>query len=408
MDERGYLRNLAETYMKYACSEEMKSKEKLWYEHNDFISKNTPVIMEIDSFINDILPPLKCESKYGREIESYLQYYITNYELVGDDKVIPKEYRVPLQIYFKLFDTEIQAEHSKKAESVGYRCVQTITDLETDVYQLKKSTYYFDEKETEEHFELAKDILGDIMPVVYENQSLRWELMPTKHVVDLMTMQDMFMAMYDCPDELHLLMRKITDDLKEYCFWQQEKGLLTANNGNQYVGAGSYGFTNRLGKSEGKILLTDMWGNMNSQESVGISPAMYEEFFAPYYRELAEMFGAVYYGCCEPANEAWESIKTYKNLKKVSVSAWADEAFMGKVLAENKIIYSRKPSPNFIGVAGEFDEAAFEKYMEKTFISAKDCQLEIIFRDIYTLCGDITKPGRAVNIVRRLSDKYRK
>ncbi len=407
MDEKSYLRSLAEKYMMYAKSKEMEEKANMWYEHNDFVSNKVPVIMEIDTFLNDIMPPLQCESKYAREIEKYLQYYIVNYELIGDDKVIPKEYKVPLQIHFKMFDIDMKEEHSSEDGSVAHKMEATITDLETEVYELKKSTWYFDEEETRKHYNLAAEILGDLMPVVYENQSLRWELTPTQHAVNLLTMQELFMAMYDCPDELHLLMKKIVTDLKEYCYWQEESGLLTSNLGNQYAGAGSYGFTRQIVPIGDKVLLSEMWGNTNSQESVGISPQMYEEFFAPYYRELTEIFGMVYYGCCEPANEMWDSILTYKNLKKVSVSAWADEAFMGKALAENRIIYSRKPSPNFIGVEQNFDEAAFEAYIRKTFECAKDCQLEIIFRDIYTLCGDITKPKRAIQIVRKLIKEYR-
>lgn len=405
MEEKVYLRELAKKYLEYAHLDEMREKERLWYEHNDFIGRRTPVIMEIDTFLDDIMPPLKCETRFGKEIEKYLQFYIVNYELIGDDKVIPTEYRVPREIDFKIFDFDIKEDHADGGKGVGFHTEPVITDLETQVYELKKSTYRYDRKTTEQHFAYAQEVLGDLMPVVYDNQSLRWAFMPTKIVVDLMTMQEMFMAMYDCPDEFHLLMRKITDDLKEYCMWQEKEGLLTWNGGNHFVGSGSYGFTKSL--KQNNPCLKNMWGNMNSQESVGISPAMYEEFLAPYYRELAEMFGAVYYGCCEPANEAWDSIRTYANLKKVSVSAWADESFMGKVLAENKIIYSRKPSPNFIGVPNSFIEAEFEKYMEETFKAADSCQLEIIFRDIYTLGGDIEKPRKAIQIVRKLINKYR-
>ena len=405
MEEKLYLRELAKKYLEYAYLDEMKGKERLWYEHNDFQSRRTPVIMEIDTFLNDILPPVKCETVYGKEIEKYPQYYIVNYELIGDDKVIPLEYRVPMQIDFKIFDFEIQNEHAEGGGGIGFHTKPAITDLENQVYDLKKSTYHYDKKASERHLFYAKEVLDGLMPAVYENQSLRWALMPTKIVVDLMTMQEMFMAMYDCPDEFHLLMRKITDDLKEYCLWQEKEGLLTWNGANHFVGAGSYGFTKSL--KQNRPCLEEMWGNINSQESVGISPAMYAEFLAPYYKELAEMFGAVYYGCCEPANETWDSIRAYDHLKKVSVSAWADQPFMGEVLAENNMIYSRKPSPNFIGVPNSFDEAEFEKYMSETFKAAKDCQLEIIFRDIYTLGGDLTKPRKAVRIVRNLIEKYR-
>lgn len=404
MDERAYLRELARKYMEYAELDEMREKEGLWYKHNDFQSRWTPVIMEIDTFLDDIMPPLKCTSKYAREIEKYLQYYIVNYELIHDDKVIPREYRVPMQIDFKLFGLDMKQEHADSGKSIGFHTQQAITDLETQVYQLKPSVYSYNKEETEKHFAYAQEILGDIMPVVYENQSLRWSLCPTKAAVDLMTMQELFMAMYDCPDEVHLLLRKITDEFIAFCRWQEKEGLLTWNGGNHYAGAGSYGFTRKL--KQNSPLLKDMWGNTNSQESVGISPAMYEEFLTPYFREIAEMFGAVYYGCCEPANEAWNSIKTYPGLRKVSVSAWADQEYMGKVLAENNIVYSRKPSPNFVGVPDSFDEEAFEKYMEETFRCASECQLEIIFRDIYSLDGDLSKPGRAVEITKRLAEKY--
>lgn len=404
MDERSYLRELAKKYLDYAHSKEMEIKETLWYAHNDFQSRRSPIVMEIDTFLNDILPPGRCESKYGKEIERYLQYYIVNHELIRDDKVIPKEYRVPLQIDFKLFDLDMKREQAAGGEGIGFHIEPAITDLEEQVYGLKKSTYFYDREETEKHYAYAEMILGDLMPVTYENQSLRWQLTPTQMAVDLMTMQEMFMAMYDCPDEFHLLMEKITNELIEYCLWQEKEGLLTWNGGNQYVGAGSYGFTKQL--KQDSPCLRDMWGNTNSQESVGISPEMYEEFIAPYYRKLSGIFGAMYYGCCEPANEVWDSIKTYPNLKKVSVSAWADQEFMGKVLAEQKIIYSRKPSPNFIGAPNSFDDKKFEAYMEETFRYAKDCQLEIIFRDIYTLGGDLSKPGRAVEITRNLEKRY--
>lgn len=405
MNEKTYLRELAKKYMEYASLPEMQEKEKIWYAHNDFKGRRSPIIMEIDTFFDDIMPPFKCSTKYGKEMEKYLLFYIVNYELIGDDKVIPKEYRVPMQIYFRPFDMDFEEAHGDSGKNIGFHVKQTITDLEKQVYNLKKSTYVYDRAETEKHYAYAMEVLDGIMPVVYENQSLRWALMPTKSIVDMMTMQEMFMAMYDCPDELHLLMRKLTDDMKEYCFWQEREGLLTWNGGNHFVGSGSYGFTEQLRKNSPK--LKDMWGNINSQESVGISPSMYDEFIAPYCRELAEIFGAVYYGCCEPANDAWDSIRTYPRLRKVSVSAWADQEIMGRVLAEQKLIYSRKPSPNFIGVPQCFDEVAFEDYMEETFKAARNCQLEIIFRDIYSLCGDVSKPGRAVEIVRKLERKYR-
>jgi hypothetical protein len=131
-----------------------------------------------------------------------------------------------------------------------------------------------------------------------------------------------------------------------------------------------------------------------------------ENFIFPYFRDLCAEFGQVYYGCCEPVHEIWECcVSQYPNLRKVSISAWCNEDTMGEALRGSRVIYSRKPSPNFIGVGKDLDTDAFSAHMRKTLVAAKDCHLEIIFRDIYSLSGDLSKPGRAVEITRRLIDQ---
>jgi len=85
---------------------------------------------------------------------------------------------------------------------------------------------------------------------------------------------------------------------------------------------------------------------------------------------------------------------------------WCDEEYMGRALAGSKVIYSRKPSPNFLGVGKEFDAIGFTKHLERTLSAAKGCTLELIFRDVYTLSGYHSKPARAVGMVRNLVDTH--
>ena len=77
---------------------------------------------------------------------------------------------------------------------------------------------------------------------------------------------------------------------------------------------------------------------------------------------------------------------------------------MGEALKGTNVIYSRKPSPNYLGV-GSFDEEAFTSHIKKTIRAARGCHAEILFRDIYTLTDDNTKAGRAVEIVRHLIEE---
>ena len=218
--------------------------------------------------------------------------------------------------------------------------------------------------------------------------------------------------MIDYPEEMHDLFNFITNDILDFAKWQEDQGLLTLNNGNDYIGSGSCGFTNELPtenyEETGIVTMKDIWVNMNSQETVGISPDMFGEFIFPYYYEIAKEFGMVYFGCCEPIHMIWEKyISRLPGLRKVSISAWSNEEYMGDVLRGSNVIYSRKPSPNYIGVGSELDEPLFKEHILSTIKAAEGCKLEFVFRDIYTLSGNIRKPCRAVEIIREIiNDKW--
>jgi hypothetical protein len=134
---------------------------------------------------------------------------------------------------------------------------------------------------------------------------------------------------------------------------------------------------------------------------------MYAEFIYPSCCRLADEFGLLYYGCCEPVHGIFEKyISRMSGLRKVSVSRWSDEDIMGSLLKERGVIYSRKPDPAFLS-EGRLDEDAFSKSILKTLKAADGCPIEFIYRDVYKLDGDRTKPGRAVSIMRDTIERYK-
>jgi hypothetical protein len=408
-EERVYLRELAKKCREYASLPVMGERRKLWHEHNALKGRRPVVVMELNTFIQDILPPLKCVSPIALEIEKELQTRIVNHELVDDDKVLPDDYTVPWQIDFRMFDLEIKFHRAEDSEgrNVGYQFEYDITDLQRDIEKLRPSVFSANRAGTFAKKEFVESVLGDILPVNIKNQSMAWVFAITARVVMLMGMENMFMSLMDSPEEMVRLFNMIRAALTDFVRWNEREGLLTLNNGNDYAGAGSYGFTNELPAADfaGTVRSRDLWANMNSQESVGLSPEMYRDYIYPSYRELAKEFGLVYYGCCEPVHEIWEScIKDTPHLRKVSVSPWCNQQFMGNALRGSRVIYSRKPSPNYIGV-GDFVPEAYAAHIAETLAAAKGCQLEIIHRDIYTLNGDRTRPGRAIKIIRELIEK---
>jgi hypothetical protein len=226
-----------------------------------------------------------------------------------------------------------------------------------------------------------------------------------------MSMETFFMAMCEYPDRLHALMAMLRDNAGRMARWAEQEGLLVLNNANQHTCGSCYNFTTLLPKSPivGHVKLKDMWSAMDSQETVGISPEMFHEFCFPYYRDLAEMYGLVYWGCCEPADPIWEtSLSKLPNLKAVSISRWANQAYMAHALAGKGIVFSRKPNPNLLGVDVQLNEEAWAKEIRETLeiTAGKDIPLEFIVRDVYTMHGNLSKARRAVEIARQQIDRF--
>jgi len=406
--ERLYLRDLAKKQLEYAKMPKNIKREKLWYDHNQLHGEKPPVIIETGPFVREMFPPLVCETKTGKDIEFKLLKQIINYELVDDDKVIPDYFRIQHKINMKEHNMDIKVHHAvdKDGRTVGYHQDNPIKDLKKDFHLLQKSVYSYDAKYTKENVEFVENLFGDILPVKIINNSLNWFITYTARAVNIMGLERLMYSMIDYPDLTHKMLEFIYQDSMEYVDWQQEQGLLTLNNNNIMAGSGSYGFTNQLPtenyKKTGKITTKDLWGNMNSQESVGISPTMFKEFIFPYFQKTVDRFGLIYYGCCEPVHEIWDCcLSKIPNLRKVSISPWCDEEYMGQALKGTNVIYSRKPSPNYIGV-GSLDEGEFRKHITKTLKAAKGLETEIIFRDIYTVNNEKYKVKKAINITREL------
>lgn len=404
-EERNYLRELAKRQMEYASLPVMAERTKRWYYHNDFVRNERMVVMELQSFEKELLPPSRCENPVAKELEYQLLYHTTNHELIDDDKVVPDFLTLEWDIHNTSYGFEVQYHHALDGQgrNIGFSWDHAIQNVAEDLGKFKEWEFSADREKTAKRLELAGDILGDIIKVVPINTNTVWGTMITHRVVTLMGMENMFTSFYDYPDEMHALCEYLTRNLLRFLYWQEAEGLLTLNNGNQYAGAGSFGFTTRLPKEgyDGKVRVKDLWLNTNSQESVGLSPDMYGEFVYPYARRLAEACGMLYYGCCEPVHTIWERyLKEMPNLEKVSISAWCNEEFMGQALKDSRVIYSRKPNPTFIGAEKVFNEPAFREHIRHTVSCAKDCNLEIIFRDIYTTMGERLRAKRAVEIVR--------
>ena len=412
LNDRQYLRELALYQAELAHLPGMQERAEEWILHNDLKGEKPIVTIENRTFASDILPSLCCEGKAARVIEHKLLSTIYGYLFTRDDRVVPDFYALIPTITLRIFGLKLVEHRAKdqKQRTVGFKIDHPITDLEKQVHELGQSVYDFDRALFEEEKMLAEEAFGDILPVKQQCPPLSYCL--TKHIVELMGMEDMMYAFYDYPDELHLLVQRIEEEYNRYFDFLESGDLLVPNNDNVLVKMGTFGFTNDLPGREQmngrKPKLKELWGHLNSQETVSISPSMFNEYFLDSYVRVAEKFGLFTYGCCEPVHGFWDSSlkKLPKGLRKLSISAWCDEEFIGERLRGSHIIYHRKPAATFIGVGDQLDEEAFAEHIKRTILAAKGCKLEISMRDIYTLGADKMKAVKAMEITRNLIDRY--
>ena len=411
--ERTILLKLARKQAEYAALPIMEQRKQMWYDLNDGRpNARPPVIVETWTFDRDFFPEgvFQCTSELGRAIERQLLRNTRNHELIDDDKVIPDTFDIGWSVEIDEMGVQIETERVKDSDGIetGYRFLHPIQDLARDLHLLKPAACHVDRQQTMARKAFLEELLGDLLPVrirtgTYGHTGL------TQRVVRLMGMEAYLMAIYDSPDEVHALMAFLRDNALRTMRWAEAEGLLRLNNGNQDSFGSSYNFTTRLPAPDldgGAVRLRDMWGAADSQETVGISPKMFHEFCFPYYRDVCEPVGLLYYGCCEPAHPFWDDIRQLPHLKKVSISRWCDERFMGEALRGTEIVFSRKPDPNFLSVDVKLDEEAWAAHIRETLEATRGVFVEFIVRDVYTVHGDLNNAPRAVEVARREIDLY--
>lgn len=412
--ERPILRELAQKLAGYAALPVMAQREKLWRAVNTGRGgSRPPVVIEEWTFGRDFMPQsiYRCRSETARLVEYRLLHAIRSHELLGDDKVVPATYQIGWFTQLDEFGVEIPTHAILDAEGVetGYSYDHPIKDLERDFGKLKPARFTVDKEKTYAYKAFLEELFGPALPVEIVCDGGGIPLYLTHRVVALMGMETFFISMYDYPDETHALMEYLTQNALSLMEYYESHGLLTPSNGNHSAFGSSFNFTHALPQKDytgGPYRLKDMFLATNSQETVGVSPAMFAEFCLPYYQRICERAGLMYYGCCEPASPLWErAISRLPNLKKVSISRWCDEARMGEALRGTGIVYSRKPNPNFLSVDRHLDEEAWAAHIRDSLQAAKGCQMEFIIRDVYTLHGDIGNARRAVDIARREIDR---
>ena len=402
--DREILREIAARKAGYAHSARNDEILKMWKKQAKGVRDTPTVRLLFGNFPNEVVGArLRCEGSDARRLESQLLAVLVGRDLFDDDTPISDRFEVPLFSNINPFGS---SPHLTKMQgNTGYHIDPLTDDIEADIDLFRNGSFEVDPEGTRAWCAFADEIMGDILPSVIVQPSLRVQI--TNPLNKLIGMETYYISMYDSPETLHEIMDMAATVYEKYYQYLEDHHLLLPTNGFSMVHQQSFAFTEEL-PSEGPITSTkQMWGFTEAQEATAISPQMYGEFVYPYYDRLVKRFGLLSYGCCERVDTLWEDyLSKWKNLRKLSVSPFNDERKIGEYLRGSNVVYYSKPRAEYVTNVGPLDEEAILRYFKNVCECASGCLFEVAQREVGTIYGDYERGKRYVALARQAIAEY--
>ena len=420
-NDREQIRELARKWMEWASLPIMQERMRLWKAVHDLKAERPVILFEtawIDGYVSN--DELRCEDPFLRQVEMNMRIPLRQAEELNDDIVIEPHYRLGWRMRFSDYGVPVEVHSPLGADkSIAYTFSFPIA-TQSDISRLRPRTITVDRAETQRRRAILEEVMGDILPVKLGNFDPFISEFAVGEYGDLGFTGNFFFGLtwqlyrfigndrllywvYDEPASIHQIMEYLlADRIALFSFLEKER-LIDYNTDSQMAGPRSYGYVSDLPapNCSDPPRLKNLWGWAESQEFEMISPAMFQDFVLPYLARLSEHFGLVYYGCCERVDDRLPFIlKSIPNLRSVSVSGWSDLAKTAELLGK-KYVFSRKPTPAYIS-GSNVDWDRLESDMKNTREVTRDSNLEILFRDVYTINGDRARLRQWVDMTKRI------
>ena len=385
-NDRIIIRDLAKRVAELAALPRQDERRRLWTDQNS-LRRNRPLIYcspegsWIELVPHDVL---RCEDDDARGLEYGLLMRIYADEHFAHDQVCDADFNVGRAVHNTGWGIGPEYTHSgmERGAYVWDAPIKTRADI--DKIQTPEVTV--DPEATERNLAYYQELFGDILNVRLHG-GYWWALGLIDEWTNLRGITQTFWDMTQDPGLLHAGMARLLEGKLAWLDALEKLGVLSCNNGNDYVGSGGFGYTTELPAEDfaGTVRLKDMWGFCEAQTMSEVSPGMHDEFVLQYQLPILERFGLNCYGCCEPLHRKLDMLKRQvPRMRRVSISTWADKRMSAEELGPD-YIFSWKPNPaTLAGI--EFDAEWVRRDIRETIDIANEygCVLEMIIKDTHT------------------------
>ena len=409
-EEKNILRELAKRVAAISQEPVNLDKHKLWIKHNR-LEKTRPMILIFpEGSWCELIPEetLECSSDFGRMYERNLRQRIYRWERLKDDTYLSSDVWSFMEFENTQWGFNIELKRTE-SERGSYAYDWPLKTPE-DFARMTSPRLEIDEQKTQRNFEDVQDIFGDIVKVKVARSV--WDFQIDTNLVDtlfnLRGSEKLLMDLYERPEWVHEVLSFMTSGTLDLLDHVEKNIELEIINDTCWNGMGHYYISDELPAKDhdGKhTRLCDLWGNSAAQYFVSVSPEMHYEFGLQYQNRIMEKFGLNCYGCCEPLDRKMDYVRQIPNLRRVSISPWADVDRSAEQL-QDEYIYSWKPAPFYLAEP-QFDTEKVRSEITKAVAAARrhNCIFEMTLKDTHTVRDQPERFEEWMRIARQLVDE---
>jgi len=389
--EKTVLRKLAEEIARIAALPVQREKARLWTLLNDLKSVRPMVwINEIpwhQMNVNDELT-LQTTDPWARDLEQRLRRQIYEWKHMPADMIVSDFLECPLAIHSTDFGIveEVDIARTDEKSDIYSRHFKVQINEPEDIDKIKMPRLTHHGETTAVVHETMLALFKDIMPVKKVGQTHIW-FTPWDYLVRWWGVQEMMLDLVMRPDMVNAAVERMVDAWTVELDQFVAQNLLSLDCNNTRIGSGGYGYVTELPGDRydpTTVMPHNMWGCSNAQIFSQVSPEMHWEFALKHDMRWLERWGLTYYGCCEPLDGKLDILKRVPNLRKISVSPWANLETMIRD-AGPRYVLSIKPSPA-IFAEETWDPGNAKRILENIINKTRGaCHVELIMKDISTV-----------------------
>jgi hypothetical protein len=382
------VRELAARVAEIAALPVQEEKRRLWRRLNG-LEPDRPMVMIDQVCWNEMEADgeiaLRSTDPECREYERDLRRTLFQWEHFPVDMVVEPFVGVPLAIGGT--DFGVTAEEDVVAtdpanDVVGHRYHNQFSN-DADLEKLHLPRVRHDERESRRRISLAHELFDGLLEVKPRGADPHFTLWDP--ISQWMSVEGALYALVDRPDFMHRLAGRMTSGYLGLLDQLEQQGLLCQPQSLVHcTGAWSEELP-APGYDPARPRARDIWGTGLAQMFATVSPAMFKEFEVDYVARIFARFGLVYYGCCDPLDRKMNEVRMIPNVRKVSMSPWADQE-RGAAEIGRRYVFSRKPSPAFLaGDRFDADRVRANLVATREVCRREGCPLEFILKDISTV-----------------------